>query len=211
MIDGHFSQAKILIVDDDSSIRWVLSRALQNADFKVIASDNAQAALQLVKNEQPQLVISDIQMSGMDGIELLKTLKQKYPDIPVIMITAYADTEIGSQSHDLGAFDYLPKPFDLNHVVQMCKRAIQGQHNSEQLPAWQLQLHKTIESEYHQGHTAVLQQLQQEFEEFMIHSALKLTQGHKQKAAKLLGWGRNTLTRKLQQLELEPNAEHDQE
>ena len=192
-------QARILIVDDDSSIRWVLARALHNADFKVISCDSGNEALKLVSTHQPDIVITDIHMSGMTGIELLENLNQSHPDLPVIMITAYADTDIGSQSHELGAFDYLPKPFDINQVITICRKALNSQQPSSQLTAWQQQIHKTIEHHYHQGQTDILQQIQDDFERFIVDNALRLTHGHKQKAAKLLGWGRNTLTRKLQQ------------
>lgn len=198
-------QATILVVDDDSSIRWVLARALQNADFKVISCDNGAEGLELVKSRQPNIVITDIQMSGMSGLELLAQINQSHPGLPVIMITAYADTDIGSQTHELGAFDYLPKPFNINQVIAICRKALDSQLPNAHLPAWQQQIHKTIEQHYHQGDTHILQDIQDEFERFIVDNALRLTQGHKQKAAKLLGWGRNTLTRKLQQWQQQDN------
>lgn len=190
---------QILVVDDDSSIRWVLSRALQNAGFKVVACDNANDALLILAKESIAVVISDIQMVGISGLELLETIRNRYPKLPVIMITANSDTAIASKTHEIGAFDYLPKPFDLNQAVQICERAIHKQQPKTELTPWQEQIQSTIMAEYHQGNTQVLAQLQQEFEQFLVDNALQLSQGHKQKAAKLLGWGRNTLTRKLQQ------------
>lgn len=191
-------QPTILVVDDDSSIRWVLARALNNAEFKVISCDNGTEGLELVKLHNPNIVITDIQMAGMSGLELLEKLNQSNPNLPVIMITAYADTDIGSQTHELGAFDYLPKPFNINQVIDICRKALDSQLPNTHLPAWQQQIHKTIEQHYHQGQTDILKQIQDDFERFIVDNALRLTQGHKQKAAKLLGWGRNTLTRKLQ-------------
>ena len=191
-------QPTILVVDDDSSIRWVLARALNNAEFKVISCDNGAEGLELVRIHNPNIVITDIQMAGMSGLELLEKLNQSNPNLPVIMITAYADTDIGSQTHELGAFDYLPKPFNINQVIDICRKALDSQLPNTHLPAWQQQIHKTIEQHYHQGQTEILQQIQDDFERFIVDNALRLTQGHKQKAAKLLGWGRNTLTRKLQ-------------
>ena len=90
----------VLVVDDDSSIRWVLARALNNAQFKVISCDSGQEALSIISEQKPQLVITDIQMSGMSGLELLETINQKWPELPVIMITAYADTDLGSKTHE---------------------------------------------------------------------------------------------------------------
>lgn len=187
----------VLVVDDDSSIRWVLARALNNAQFKVLSCDSGQQALAMIDQHQPQLVITDIQMSGMTGLELLEAINQQWPELPVIMITAYADTDLGTKTHELGAFDYLPKPFDINHVIKLCQRAINSQKPTSNLPLWLQQVEKHIDSEYHQGNAEILVQMQQEFEQFIAESALRLSQEHKQKAAKILGWGRNTLTRKL--------------
>lgn len=190
---------RVLIVDDDSSIRWVLSRAIQNAGFKVISCDNGQEALTLISQQQPSVVFSDIQMPGISGLELLETIRNRHPQLPVVMITANPDTDMASRSHQIGAFDYLPKPFDLNQAVQICERAIHKVQPQSELTPWQEQIRNTIMAEYHQGNNQVLEQLQQEFEQFLVDNALQLSQGHKQKASKLLGWGRNTLTRKLQQ------------
>ncbi|NVJ66400.1 MAG: response regulator [Gammaproteobacteria bacterium] len=187
----------VLLVDDDSSIRWVLSKALSNAGFKVVAADNGQDALRLLEKQQPKVMITDVQMPGMSGLELLETSKNRYPQLPVIIITANADTQMAVESHQTGAFDYLPKPFDLNQAVSICQKAI-AQDDQANLPPWQEQINKTLMAEYHQGNRAVFTELQSEFEQFMVKQALDLCQGHKQKAAKLLGWGRNTLTRKLQ-------------
>lgn len=188
----------VLVVDDDSSIRWVLARALNNAHFKVLSCDNGRAALEMIQQHQPELVITDIQMSGMSGLELLESINQQWPELPVIMITAYADTDLGSKTHELGAFDYLPKPFDINHVIKLCQRALDSQKTISQLPLWLQQVEKKIDSDYHLGNADALIEMQREFEQFMIESALRLSKNHKQKAAKILGWGRNTLTRKLQ-------------
>ncbi len=187
----------ILLVDDDSSIRWVLSKALSNAGFKVIAADNGQDALKLMEKDLPKVLITDVQMPGMSGLELMETTKNRYPHLPVVIITANADTQMAVESHQIGAFDYLPKPFDLHQAVSICQKAI-ALENPQELAPWQEQIQKTLMAEYHQGNQSILADLQTEFEQFMVKQALDLCQGHKQKAAKLLGWGRNTLTRKLQ-------------
>ena len=201
----------VLIVDDDSSIRWVLARALSNAQFKVLSCDSGQQAISIIESNPPQLVITDIQMNGMDGLELLATINHKWPELPVIMITAYADTDLATKTHELGAFDYLPKPFDINHVIKLCQRAVDSQKERQELPLWLQQIEKKIDSEYHQGNSEILIEMQQQFEKFVVESALRLTQGHKQKASKVLGWGRNTLTRKLKywQEPSEPKTEEE--
>ncbi|PXF64009.1 response regulator [Kangiella spongicola] len=199
----------VLVVDDDSSIRWVLARALNNAQFKVISCDSGQEALSIISEQKPQLVITDIQMSGMSGLELLETINQKWPELPVIMITAYADTDLGSKTHELGAFDYLPKPFDINHVINLCQRAINSHKPASDLPLWLQHAEKHIDSEYHQGNAEVLIEMQQQFEQFVAETALRLTQEHKQKSAKILGWGRNTLSRKLKYWQQKPNSKEE--
>lgn len=186
-----------LLVDDDSSIRWVLSKALSNAGFKVIAADNGQSALELIEKQMPKVMITDVQMPGMSGLELMETTKNRYPNLPVIIITANADTQMAVESHQIGAFDYLPKPFDLNQAVSICQKAI-AKGSPQELPPWQEQINKTLMAEFHQGNQQIFANIQNEFEQFMVQQALEICQGHKQKAAKLLGWGRNTLTRKLQ-------------
>lgn len=187
----------IVLVDDDSSIRWVLSKALQNAGFKVMAADNGQSALQILENHKTTILITDVKMPGISGLELMETVKNRYPNLPVIIITANADTQMAVESHQIGAFDYLPKPFDLNQAVSICQKAI-AKDSPQEFPPWQEQINKTLMAEFHQGNQQIFINIQNEFEQFMAQQALELCQGHKQKAAKLLGWGRNTLTRKLQ-------------
>lgn len=198
----------ILLVDDDSSIRWVLSKALSNAGFKVIAADNGQDALVLLDKHLPKLLITDVQMPGMSGLELMETVKNRYPQLPVVIITANADTQMAVESHQIGAFDYLPKPFDLNQAVSISQKAI-AQDKPQTLVPWQEQIQRTLMAEFHQGNPIIFSNIQTEFEQFMVQQALDLCQGHKQKAAKLLGWGRNTLTRKLQSWQLEAKHEED--
>ncbi len=195
----------VLLVDDDSSIRWVLSKALSNAGFKVVAADNGQDALHLIAKELPKVMITDVQMPGMSGLELMETAKNRYPQLPIVIITANANTHMAIESHQIGAFDYLPKPFDLNQAVSICQKAI-ADDSEKQLPPWQEQINKTLMAEYHQGNQIIFAKIQTEFEQFMVKQALELCQGHKQKAAKLLGWGRNTLTRKLQSWQLNDNS-----
>ncbi|GAA0205661.1 hypothetical protein GCM10009123_11410 [Kangiella japonica] len=209
MTDTIGTSNTVLVIDDDSSIRWVLARALNNAQFKVISCDSGQQALSIISEQKPQLVITDIQMSGMSGLELLETIIQKWPELPVIMITAYADTDLGSKIHELGAFDYLPKPFDINHVINLCQRAINSHKPDSDLPLWLQHAEKHIDSEYHQGNAEVLIEMQQQFEQFVAETALRLTQEHKQKSAKILGWGRNTLSRKLKYWQQKPNSKEE--
>ena len=115
----------VWIIDDDRSIRWVLEKALarENIEFKSFAS--ADEAKQALPHSLPQIVISDIRMPGSSGLELLQILREQYPHLPVIIMTAYSDLESAVSSFQGGAFEYLPKPFDINHAVELIQRALE--------------------------------------------------------------------------------------
>ncbi|UCH48193.1 MAG: nitrogen regulation protein NR(I) [Betaproteobacteria bacterium] len=114
----------IWIIDDDRSIRWVFEKALarENLAFKTFAS--ASEALAALETSVPQVVVSDIRMPGGSGLELLETLRERYPNLPVIIMTAYSDLESAVAAFQGGAFEYLPKPFDVDHAVDLIRRAL---------------------------------------------------------------------------------------
>ncbi len=121
----------VWIIDDDRSIRWVLEKSLarENIEFRSFAS--ADEALQVLNDEAPQVVVSDIRMPGSSGLEFLQILHQRHPLIPVIIMTAYSDLESAVSAFQGGAFEYLPKPFDVNHAVELIRRALeQSRHKS---------------------------------------------------------------------------------
>ena len=115
----------VWIIDDDRSIRWVLEKALarEHLEFKSFAS--ADEAVQALAQGAPQIVISDIRMPGSSGLELLQILREKFPNLPVIIMTAYSDLESAVSSFQGGAFEYLPKPFDVHHAVELIRRALE--------------------------------------------------------------------------------------
>lgn len=129
---------KVWIVDDDKSIRWVLEKALQKANIQTQSFSSANELLKQLPNTLPQVLITDIRMPGMDGLELLKTIQADYPDLPVIVMTAHSDLESAVSAFHGGAFEYLPKPFDVNVVVETVQRACvhskQLQHIQEDAP-----------------------------------------------------------------------------
>ncbi|GAB1438338.1 nitrogen regulation protein NR(I) [Providencia sp.] len=124
------AQGKIWVVDDDSSIRWVLERALSNAEFTCTCFDNAEAVLKALENSHPDVLLSDIRMPGTNGIELLNTIKQSHPLLPIIIMTAHSDLDAAVNAYQSGAFDYLPKPFDIDETVALVERALN--HSREQ-------------------------------------------------------------------------------
>ena len=104
----------IWIVDDDRSIRWVLEKALARETLPCRAFGTAQEVLDELERDTPQVLVSDIRMPGASGIELLRTVKRKHPALPVIIMTAFSDLESAVSAFQGGAFEYLPKPFDVD-------------------------------------------------------------------------------------------------
>ena len=115
----------IYLVDDDPSIRWVLERALTQAGLDVQSFDSADAMLTRVHRDKPGAVITDIRMPGMNGLELLDRLTAQAPDVPVIVITAHSDLDSAVAAYRGGAFEYLPKPFDVDEAVRLARRALE--------------------------------------------------------------------------------------
>ncbi len=115
---------KVWVVDDDRSIRWVLEKALKGASLDVKTFENADSALRSLDRDQPDVIISDIRMPGMDGVEFLQQVHSCHPELPVIIITAYTDLDSAVSAYQGGAFEYLPKPFDVDEAVELTRRAI---------------------------------------------------------------------------------------
>ncbi|MCP5208685.1 MAG: nitrogen regulation protein NR(I) [Hahellaceae bacterium] len=116
--------SNVWVVDDDRSIRWVLERALQQADINTQSFENGESVIKQLKNEQPDAIISDIRMPGMNGLDLLEGIHREHPDLPVIIMTAHSDLDSAVSSYQSGAFEYLPKPFDIDEAVALIKRAV---------------------------------------------------------------------------------------
>ncbi|PQJ96591.1 nitrogen regulation protein NR(I) [Chromatium okenii] len=116
-------EPKVWVIDDDRSIRWVLDRALRKAAMHVTCFSNGVGILEALQHEQPDVILSDIRMPGIDGLDLLKQLSARYPQLPVIIMTAHSDLDSAVSAFNSGAFEYLPKPFDLDDAVAQVTRA----------------------------------------------------------------------------------------
>ncbi|OTA16207.1 response regulator receiver [Xenorhabdus beddingii] len=130
-------RGKVWIVDDDSSIRWVLERALSGAGLECTCFENADTVLAALSQGSPEVLLSDIRMPGLDGLNLLNQIKQSYPQLPVIIMTAHSDLDAAVSAYQQGAFDYLPKPFDIDETVALVERALshyREQHHSSVNP-----------------------------------------------------------------------------
>ncbi|GHF82124.1 nitrogen regulation protein NR(I) [Thalassotalea marina] len=115
---------QVWVVDDDSSIRWVLEKAFSGANVSCATFDNANDLLIALDSAQPDVIISDIRMPNIDGMTLLKDINEHHPNIPVIIMTAHSDLDSAVNAYQGGAFEYLPKPFDIDDALSLTKRAL---------------------------------------------------------------------------------------
>src|SRR6516225_6543805 len=113
----------VWIVDDDRSIRWVLEKALAREGIAYRTFASANEMLLALQQSRPQVLISDIRMPGESGLVLLSNIKQRFPEVPVIIMTAYSDLDSAVAAFQGGAFEYLPKPFDVDHAIALIRRA----------------------------------------------------------------------------------------
>ena len=116
-------KGNIWVVDDDESIRWVLERGLSENGIQVETFDSANKVIKKLETENPSLILTDIKMPGKSGIDLLDEVKELRPEIPIIIMTAHSDLESAVESYEHGAWEYLPKPFDIEEAVSMVQRA----------------------------------------------------------------------------------------
>jgi two-component system nitrogen regulation response regulator GlnG len=118
------SNAQVWIAEDDRSLRWVMEKAITKDGNKVRSFENGDALLAALGSAKPDIIVSDIRMPGIDGLDLLKELHSRYPTIPVIITTAHSDLDSAVAAYQGGAFEYLPKPFDLDELVDVSQRAV---------------------------------------------------------------------------------------
>ena len=122
----------VWILDDDRSIRWVLEKSLSKTGFNTQTFENGDELLHRLEHELPDAIISDIRMPGINGLDLLTTIQEAHPSLPVIIMTAHSDLDSAVASYSRGAFEYLPKPFDIQDAVAITQRALEhGRENNE--------------------------------------------------------------------------------
>jgi len=120
---------RIWVIDDDRSIRWVLEKALQKAGMEVVTYSNANGIMEALSRELPDAIVSDVRMPGIDGLSLLVSINEQYPELPVIIMTAHSDLDSAVTAYHSGAFEYLPKPFDVNNAIEQVTRACRKSHS----------------------------------------------------------------------------------
>lgn len=116
--------SEIWIAEDDRSLRWVMEKAIRREDMQVRSFENGEDLLEALEQDRPEIIISDIRMPGMDGLELLQRIHADYSDMPIIITTAHSDLDSAVSAYQSGAFEYLPKPFDLEELVDVARRGI---------------------------------------------------------------------------------------
>jgi two-component system nitrogen regulation response regulator GlnG len=129
------SQAlEIWVVDDDESIRWVMQKSLMRAGMKVQTFEGAAELFDALAEDAPDVLITDIRMPGVSGLELMERVRHERPGLPVIVMTAHSDLDAAVASYKGGAFEYLPKPFDVDAVAELVRRAAARREAQEPLP-----------------------------------------------------------------------------
>ena len=118
--------SQVWVLDDDKSIRWVFEKALAKANITFECFSNTNEAINKFNHEKPQAIISDIRMPGESGIEFLTKVKNKFPEIPIIIMTAYSDLDTAVTAFQKGAFEYIAKPFDINKVISIIEQALES-------------------------------------------------------------------------------------
>tara|TARA_B100001250_G_scaffold266612_1_gene229969 strand:- start:2216 stop:3592 length:1377 start_codon:yes stop_codon:yes gene_type:complete len=124
---------KVWIADDDEAIRLVLEESLSSSGFKTKTFSSGEELIKELENSTPDLVITDIQMPGMLGYDILKHINNNFEDLPVIVMTAFADMQAAIESFGGGAFEYIPKPFDLEEAIEIIKRALEAKPKTKGL------------------------------------------------------------------------------
>ena len=117
---------KIWVADDDAAIRMVLEESLSSAGFLTSMFPDADSLLEQLKVDKPDLIITDVKMPGSHGYDLLKHINDNFEQIPVIIMTAFTDMQAAVDSYGGGAFEYMPKPFDLDEAIEIVNRALEG-------------------------------------------------------------------------------------
>ena len=124
---------KIWVADDDEAIRMVLEESLSSAGFLTSVFPDADSLLEQLKTDKPDLIITDVKMPGSHGYDLLKYINDNFDEIPVIIMTAFTDMQAAIDSYGGGAFEYMPKPFDLDEAIEIVNRALEGKPTTKGL------------------------------------------------------------------------------
>jgi two-component system nitrogen regulation response regulator GlnG len=143
----------VWIVDDDGSIRWVLERALEQAGMTPTAFEDADSALAALRRAEPDVLVTDVRMPGRSGLDLLDEVRARRPRLPVIVMTAHSDLDNAVAAYQGGAFEYLPKPFDIDQAVELVRRAAAQQQRGVESAAESRRIPEML------GHAPAMQEM----------------------------------------------------
>ncbi len=132
---------RILVVDDEESVRWALRKAMERAGYRVDLAADGPAGLTAASDPDVDLVLLDVRLPGQDGLKLLREIRRRRPDLPVIMMTAYGTLQVAVEAMNLGAYDYIGKPFDTDEVLLVVQKALEAQTRAREVA----QLRQTVE------------------------------------------------------------------
>ena len=149
-------KTRILVVDDDDNLRWVVQTQLEDAGYEAATAADGRAALAAIQESRPALVLTDLKMPGMSGLELLKKIRADDPEVPVIMITAFGTIQNAVEAVKSGAYDYLTKPIDYEDLLLGVKRALDHTHLMQEVRTLRQSLDRKYGFENIIGHSEAL-------------------------------------------------------
>jgi len=138
---------KILVIDDEQGIRDLFIQALEEDDYEVLTIDNGEQGLEIIKNEKPNVTFLDLKLPGIDGLEVLKRISDLEIKPIVIMITGHGTIAKAAKTMDLGAYDYIVKPFDIDDIIKLMKQALKLDNLEKNITSFRDQLNKKEEDE----------------------------------------------------------------
>ena len=133
---------KILVIDDEQGIRDLFIQALEEDDYEVLTVDNGEQGLEIIKNEKPNVTFLDLKLPGIDGLEVLKRISDLESKPIVIMITGHGTIAKAAKTMDLGAYDYIVKPFDIDDIIKLMKQALKLDNLEKNITSFRDQLNK---------------------------------------------------------------------
>lgn len=152
--------SKVLAIDDDSIIRTLITNSLTKAGYEVITASDGESGLQMVTQHKPDIVVTDYQMPGISGLELLSELKRSHPGIPVIVLTAHGDVALTIKSIQAGAYDFIEKPLQIQELLQIIRNGIEISHQSRSLAETiKPEIRKTLEDNLLVGKTPEMREI----------------------------------------------------
>jgi two-component system nitrogen regulation response regulator GlnG len=185
--------SKVLVVDDQADMRWILARVLGEQSFDVVTADDGEQAVARVKHEAPQVVLMDLKMPRLGGLQALEQIKESAPEVPVIVITAYGDVPSAVQAMKLGAYDFLTKPFDNEELLYTVKRAVERWELLSQVAALKRRLQPGGALRETMGSSPKIQSVFQQIEQVARSTFTVLIEGE-------TGTGKEIVARAIHQL-----------